>query len=158
MTWNLSVKIEKHHSSEVTLSPQSGPRPTGPPQPVPEPEPKTVTEASAALVVARRMLNHHRRSPISSALLDNISEDGSLKETHARVGDSSASHLEPATSGPISCYISEDDIAKAHPDQLKQYKERLDVGPARRAFQARERARSPFPEPRRSSHRKKPRQ
>ncbi|KAG5293207.1 hypothetical protein I7I50_03531 [Histoplasma capsulatum G186AR] len=103
--------------------------------------------------------------PISGALPDNISKNRPSKETHARVDDSFAHHLEPDTSGshillhheareghlefflwrPI--WQLEDDIAKVHPDQLKQYKERLDVGPARRASQARKQARSPFPEP-----------
>ncbi|QSS61772.1 hypothetical protein I7I51_03949 [Histoplasma capsulatum] len=114
---------------------------------------------------------------ISGALPDNISEDGPSKETHARVGDSFAHHLEPDTSGPRNILLhreareghlefllwapiwqSEDDIAKVHSDQLKRYKERLDVGLASRASQARKRARSPFQEPRRSSRQKKPRQ
>ncbi|EGE79567.1 hypothetical protein RJZ56_003331 [Blastomyces dermatitidis] len=74
---------------------------------------------------------------ISGALPNNISEDGPSKETHARVGDSFAPHLEPDTSGPhillhreameghlefllwAPIWQSEDDIAKVHPDQLK---------------------------------------
>ncbi|PGG95286.1 hypothetical protein AJ79_10142 [Helicocarpus griseus UAMH5409] len=113
---------------------------------------------------------------ISGALPDNISEDGLLKETHATVNDSFAHHPEPDISGPhilLHCetreghlefllwapiWQLEDDIVKVYPDQLKQYKERLDIGLARRASQTRKRARSPFPEPRRSSRQKKLRQ
>ncbi|KGQ02028.1 hypothetical protein PAAG_11204 [Paracoccidioides lutzii Pb01] len=106
---------------ELQTQPQSGSHPTGPLQP-----------------------------SISSALPDNISE-----ETHATLSDSFAHHLEPDTSGPPNILLHhetreghlefllwapiwqlEDDVAKVHPDQLKQYKERLDVGSARRASQS----------------------
>ncbi|OJD23833.1 hypothetical protein ACJ73_04809 [Blastomyces percursus] len=163
---------------ESQTQPQSGSCPTGPAQPVPEPEPKAVS-ASERLDCAGSDKENAEPSPprsISGALPDNISEDGPSKETHATVGDCSAHHLESDTSSPHillhreareghfefllwePIWQPEDDIAKIHPDQLKRYKERLDVGPARRASQARKRARSPFPESRRSSRQKKPRQ
>ncbi|EEH34444.2 hypothetical protein PAAG_05492 [Paracoccidioides lutzii Pb01] len=146
----------------------------------PEPEPKAVTASERGLDCAgsdkENVEPSRPRRSISAALPDNISEDGPSKETHATVGDSFTHHLEPDTSSPhillhreareghlefllwAPIWRSEDDIAKVHPDQLKRYKERLDVGPARRASQARKRARSPFPEPRRSSRQKKSRQ
>ncbi|OJD13513.1 hypothetical protein AJ78_06039 [Emergomyces pasteurianus Ep9510] len=184
MTRNLSVKIKKRYLLTVTLStqPQSGPRSTESSQPVPEPEPKTVTACERCLDCVDSDKENVEPLPplsprsISGALPDDISENGPLKKIHARVGDSFAPHLEPDTSGlhillhretmkehlefllwaPI--WQPEDDIAKVHPDQLKRYKERLNVEPAKRASQARKRARSPFPEPRRSSCQKKPRQ
>ncbi|OJD21856.1 hypothetical protein ACJ73_06804 [Blastomyces percursus] len=90
---------------ESQTQPQSGPRPTGPPQPVPEPEPKAVTACERCLdCVGSDEENVEPLPPpsprsISGALPDIISEDGPSKETHAKVGDSFAPHLEPDTSG-----------------------------------------------------------
>ncbi|OJD22867.1 hypothetical protein ACJ73_05779 [Blastomyces percursus] len=143
---------------ESQTQPQSGPRPTGPPQPVPEPEPKAVTDVLTALAATRRMLNHCRHGPSPA----HCQITSPRTDPRRKPMPESAALLHPTLNqtqaAPISCYISEDDIAKVHPDQLKRYKERLDVGPAKRASQARKRARSPFPEPRRSSRQKKPRQ
>ncbi|EDN07056.1 predicted protein [Histoplasma mississippiense (nom. inval.)] len=132
---------------EPQTQPQSGSRPTGSPQPVPEPEPKAVIACERGLgCVGSGKENVEPLPPrsISGALPNNISEDGPSKETHARVGDSFAPHLEPDTSGPhillhreareghlefllwAPIWQSEDEIAKVHPDQLKRYKERLE--------------------------------
>ncbi|OJD11789.1 hypothetical protein ACJ73_09468 [Blastomyces percursus] len=162
---------------ELQTQPQSGSRPAEPTQPEPEPEPEAANASERCVGSGKENVEPSPPWSISGALPDNISEDGPSKETHARVGDSFAHHLEPDTSSPLHILLhretreghlefllwapvwrSEDDIAKVHLDQLKRYKKRLDVGPARRASQVRKQERSPFPEPRRSSRQKKPRQ
>ncbi|OJD22285.1 hypothetical protein ACJ73_06367 [Blastomyces percursus] len=102
-------------------------------------------------------------------LTDNISGDQALKDTHATEGDSFARLFEPDTSSPhiilhreaadgrlefllwSPIWFLEDALANIAPDQLNLYTE-LASG----ASQARKRARSPSPKPRRSLRPKKP--
>lgn len=54
-------------------------------------------------------------------------------------------------------WISEEDVARVAPKQLKQYKKMLNIRPASRESQVRKRAAPPDPQCRRSSRLKKPR-
>ncbi|OJD28486.1 hypothetical protein ACJ73_00117 [Blastomyces percursus] len=81
---------------------------------------------------------------IPTELADNVSGDGPSKDAHATVSDSFAPRLEPdgphillhreAGDGRLEFLVwapiwrSEGDVANVAPDQLKRYKERLDVG------------------------------
>ncbi|OJD28541.1 hypothetical protein ACJ73_00068 [Blastomyces percursus] len=155
--------------------PQLGPHPIGPAQP--EAEVVDATERSLASAGSdKKSVRTLSPRTTPTELTDNISGDRSLKDTHATDGDSFARRFEPDTSGrhillhraaadgrlefllwsPI--WFSEDAVAKIAPDQLNLYKKKLDTELASGASQARKRARSPSPKPRRSLRQKKPRQ
>ncbi|EEH20706.2 hypothetical protein PABG_02937 [Paracoccidioides brasiliensis Pb03] len=82
MTQNLSVKIEKHHISEMTLSVSA----------------IVKLDVLTALAVDKEKVESSPSQSVSRALPDNIFEDRPLKDTHATVSDSFTHHLEPDTS------------------------------------------------------------
>ncbi|EEH33960.2 hypothetical protein PAAG_05009 [Paracoccidioides lutzii Pb01] len=98
---------------------------------------------------------------LPTKLADDVSVDGPLKETPTTVSES------PSTCAGDGCleyllwapaWWTEDELAQIAPDQLKQYKEKLDIGSGSRGSQVRKRAASHSPQVRRSSRTKKPRQ
>ncbi|EER41395.1 conserved hypothetical protein [Histoplasma capsulatum H143] len=113
-TQNLSVKIKKHHTSETTPSQDNinsglgrGVTDTAIVRATPNRTPPASTRARAkgshCMQIDKENIEPLPPSlprSISGALPDIISEDEPLKETHAKVGDSFAPHLEPDTSGP----------------------------------------------------------